>query len=471
MPPRTQYSVDDLTSVIEDVIDMTKTIRTAAVKYNIPQRTLRYHVSKVKTNSATRKSMGPDPILPLWCETDLVTWILVMEKDGHPLSCPVIIERATEMLERVQEYSRPTKLTTGWYQRFLSRHREIKTVKANVITKPRQSIDETTIDNFYKELLEAMKNVDMDPSRVFNMDETSFTPSSTAKKVVVHRSTKQVYVEEPSASSHVTIVACVGADGTKIPPLFVLPGNRVSIAFCDSLTLPGAAVTTSDKGWTNSFICRKLLSMLDKAIPSNRKRPILLIVDGCSSHYSTHIYEESQRLGILLLFLPSNSTHLFQPLDVTLFRPFKQAVRREITDEMWWGDSNTILKHEAISISCRVWAHSTKASSITNGFFCTGLFPPSIEKMKNRLSLFRPPQGQVDELDGSWIQRRDIMRNDILVLPPKKKKRGLRKTVTVSGKFITAEYHDILQAQRSSQVNTLRCDGEASPNSSEICIV
>ncbi|ETW06577.1 hypothetical protein H310_02795 [Aphanomyces invadans] len=49
------------------------------------------------------------------------------------------------------------------------------------------------------------------------MDETSFSPSKTCKKVVVHRGSRNVYVEETTTSSHVTIVACVGADGTKPP--------------------------------------------------------------------------------------------------------------------------------------------------------------------------------------------------------------------------------------------------------------
>ncbi|KAH9116639.1 hypothetical protein LEN26_010343 [Aphanomyces euteiches] len=387
------------------------------------------------------RTMGPDPILPPWCENDLVAWILAMQQDGNPLTCPVILERANEMFDAVHEFARPTKLTTGWYQRFLGRHLELKIATATALSKPRQSISDQDIDKFFIELLEATSQVEMDPTRIFNMDETSFSPTSTSKKVVVHPNTKQVYVEEPSASCHVTVVACVGADGTKIPPLFILPGNRISTDVCESLITPEASVTTSEKGWTNSYICRKWLSSLHEAIPNSTKRPILLVLDGCSSHYSNHIYEESVKLGILLLFLPANSTHIFQPLDVTVFRPFKQAVRKKISNEMCWGGCHTIHKHEAISIACRAWMHYTKESQITNGFFRTGIFPPSIEKMKYRLSLFRPPQGEFENVDMSWVQRRDVMRKDILTLPPKKKARRTRKTITVSGKFITGEYH------------------------------
>ncbi|RQM20348.1 hypothetical protein B5M09_010648 [Aphanomyces astaci] len=271
----------------------------------------------------------------------------------------------------------------------------------------------------------------MDPKRVFNMDESSFFPSKTSTKVVVHRSTKHAHVDEAVASSNVTIVACVGADGSKIPPLFVLPGDRMSTDICDNLVIPGAAVTTSEKGWTNSYICRQWLSMLSLDIPVSTLQAILLTVDGYSSLY--YIYDEAQGMDILLLFLPANSTHMFQPLDVTVFRPFKQAIRQVIVNDKW----NDVATRTS----------TTKESSITNGFDSTGLCPPSLEKMLYRLSIFKPPQDDSIELDDTWLQQVATVASKLLLLPLQKKKRIARKTLTISGKFITADYHATLQSQ------------------------
>ncbi|RHY05617.1 hypothetical protein DYB25_008603 [Aphanomyces astaci] len=366
--------------------------------------------------------MGRQPMLPPLYEADLVTWILAMERDGHPVNRSQIQDKAAEMLNVIHGFT-PNRVT----------------------------VDKDAVVHFFDELGKAMSLVNMDPKRVFNMDETSFSPSKTATKVVVHRTTKQVHVEEATASAHVTIVACVGADGSKIPPLFVLPGDRVSTEVCDNLVIPGAAVTTSEKGWMNSFICRKWLSMLSSAIPTSTARPILLIVNGCSSHYSNYIYDEAQRLEILLLFLPANSAQMFQPLDVTVFRPFKQAIRREIANDKWNDVASSISKQEAIAIACRVWTLTTKESSITNGFDCTGLCPPSLDKMLYRLSIFKPPQDASVAIDDTWLKQCAIVRNELLVLPPQKKKRVARKTLTVSGKFITADYHAILQSQAAAR--------------------
>ena len=51
----------------------------------------------------------------------------------------------------------------------------------------------------------------------------------------------------------------------------------------------------------------------------------VLIGDNLSSHLSATVIEACQDLNIRFVLLPSNSTHLCQPLDVAWFRPLKSA--------------------------------------------------------------------------------------------------------------------------------------------------
>ncbi|RHY66396.1 hypothetical protein DYB38_001876 [Aphanomyces astaci] len=457
MPPRTPYTHDTLSLAVQAVLSEEHTVPSAASAYDIPQRTLRKHVSKAKSGVNTNDvTMGPSPLLPRMFEDDLATWVLVMARDGHPVGCREIKQKATQMLQRVHGIQHLPSLSTGWYSRFLGRHPDLKILKAQVLTKSRNSVDSTTIVEFVHQLAHSASLVNMDPTRIFNMDETSFSPSKKSKKVVVHKSTTSVHAEESTASTHVTIVACVGADGRKLPPLFVLPGQCVSTATCDSLTIPGAAVTTSEKGWTNSFICRKWLSMLDANIPSRTQRPILLIMDGCSSHFSEFIYAEAKALNILLQFLPANVTHLLQPLDVTVFRPFKQAIRHAVADSIWNDVPTNINKQRAVAIACDVWANSTSTAAIQNGFVCTGLCPLSLDKMMYRLSLFKPSALPSNELDDSWVQEIDMVRGEVrdkdLRKPQvKTSKKSSKKTLKVGGMFITSAYNELLQAQAAAK--------------------
>ena len=53
----------------------------------------------------------------------------------------------------------------------------------------------------------------------------------------------------------------------------------------------------------------------------------MLILDNLSSHLSASIVEKFEENEIAFCFLPANSTHLLQPLDVAFFSPPKKAWR------------------------------------------------------------------------------------------------------------------------------------------------
>ncbi|KAF0699699.1 Aste57867_9748 [Aphanomyces stellatus] len=205
MPPTTTYSDEDVVKAVTDVLSNKSKIPGAAKVYGTPERSLRWHVANARTSSPPTNSMGPSPMLPRQYERDLVSWILAMQQEGNPATRANIITRAKEMMRVVHGYEHPQP-TTGWYQKFLRRHAELKTTKSQFLSKTRYSVDRETVVTFYHELVHALSYVDFDPRRVFNMDEMSFSSTKTAKKVVVHRSTKQVYVDEVKASSHLTIV-------------------------------------------------------------------------------------------------------------------------------------------------------------------------------------------------------------------------------------------------------------------------
>ena len=55
----------------------------------------------------------------------------------------------------------------------------------------------------------------------------------------------------------------------------------------------------------------------------------LLIFYGHGSHIAIQTIEEANMLGIDLLTLPAHTTHMMQPLDVSVFGPFKSYFRFE----------------------------------------------------------------------------------------------------------------------------------------------
>jgi hypothetical protein len=56
--------------------------------------------------------------------------------------------------------------------------------------------------------------------------------------------------------------------------------------------------------------------------PTNRH---LLILDGHGSHVTLGVVHKARQTGLDLLTLLSHTSHTLQPLDVSIFRPFKCA--------------------------------------------------------------------------------------------------------------------------------------------------
>jgi hypothetical protein len=53
----------------------------------------------------------------------------------------------------------------------------------------------------------------------------------------------------------------------------------------------------------------------------------LLILDGHNSHIMLNVVHKARSVGLDLVTLPSHTSHALQPLDVSIFKPFKQYFR------------------------------------------------------------------------------------------------------------------------------------------------
>jgi hypothetical protein len=71
-------------------------------------------------------------------------------------------------------------------------------------------------------------------------------------------------------------------------------------------------------------------------IPSTAhlNRPLLLVIDGHTSHISLKILHLLRTNHIICLMLPSHSTHALQPLDLVVFSSVKQDWTKLVTNHL-----------------------------------------------------------------------------------------------------------------------------------------
>jgi hypothetical protein len=77
------------------------------------------------------------------------------------------------------------------------------------------------------------------------------------------------------------------------------------------------------------FLFKKLLSFFNKSIPSGMSlnNQHLLILDGHGNHV-TQVIEQAKEFGLNMITLPSNTSYVLQPLDVSCFKPFKTTFKK-----------------------------------------------------------------------------------------------------------------------------------------------
>ncbi|RLN31641.1 hypothetical protein BBJ28_00026272 [Nothophytophthora sp. Chile5] len=403
-------------------------------KTKIPYRTLMKWVAEAKKGiirSPGRR--GPAPLLPSEAEENLCEWVIGRQLVGKPAKRQEVIDKACEISSLLFDKD----VGDGWYKRFLERHPTLAPRVSQSISKARNAVDNTDVQRLFNTLLKLYIEKGFSRENIFNVDETAFQTTTKSKKVLAARGSPNVWHTDASAGFHLSIVACASASGLVVPPVFILPGKTVRLTVMDGCSISAAAVTTTESGFMNGELFLSWLAFFAAAVPASIKRPLLLIMDGCSSHYSLEVVDTATELGILLVCLPANSTHLFQPLDIAVFASFKGKLRRLVDTFTSDGGEYNIDKATAIKLAGLAWEGCNLGRNIVAGFRGCGIFPLSLVKMQNSLDQFERNGVPTSARRATWLQVKETVQQEVLALPPPRIKTRQRKTATVSGKLLT----------------------------------
>lgn len=448
MVAKKRYNDDEL----QDAVTMYKNgakMRHISIKYpHIPRRTIYDYINREK-NGIEIKKPGPNPVLTNDIEHDLVSWVAGMQTQGYPISRGTLLVKANEIYKEMYGRTRSVgSLSQSWIQKFLSRHPTLCFRVSQVIKRARAEIDIDGIRMFFWDVVRHVIERQISADRLFNMDETAFGQQVKSKKVIAVKGSKNVWSKSANTSSHVTVVGCGSATGFIIPPLFITEGARVNRDLLDSCGVEGSRVTVSTKGFITAALFLQWLDHLSNSIPDTVKRPVVLIYDGYGSHYSEDIVSRAIQLKIILVLLPANATHILQPLDVAVFKPFKTTLKHHFEQFMIENATTTFSKKDMIQVASSAWRDAVimKEKNIIHGFQTTGIWPLSFPNMQRRLSLFKSGGIAATKHDMEpWLQTKQVVRNEILSLPPLiDNKRKRRKTLDVNNRLLTYEQLQLL---------------------------
>ena len=218
------------------------------------------------------------------------------------------------------------------------------------------------------------------PEQIFNFDESNFLLARKKGNVLGPVNYKSLQTSKENDIEGLTVLMGYSAAGKMAPPMIIYAYKQHishDIAEAVEAVDPTWAIGKSETGWmTSATFYHDYMSQVFEPwlVQSNIPRPVLVYADGHKSHLSLEVAEFCTSKGILLVALYPNSTHLLQPLDVSVFKSLKNLWA---TAKNKWKEthSNENINKKSFPIVFKGAVDQITLSTVVNGFRKAGLYP------------------------------------------------------------------------------------------------
>ena len=285
-----------------------------------------------------------------------------------------------------------------WLSSFLRRNPELTVRKSEGCSRPRtEGMNKTEVSNYFNLLQKVLaeNNLLDKPGNIWNADETGVQMNNVAGEVIARKGSKDVKVVTTSEKCEIiTILACCNAEGHFLPPYCIMKGVYSKPEF-ERGAPPGTLIKMrSETAYMNSDLFMDWL--LNHFIPRKRTGKNLLILDCHASHMNNaSLLEIARDNDIVIVCLPSHTTHYLQPLDRVAFKPFKT----------YWKDAcqklvrqnngiKNISRSQFGGLLNSAWIRFANVQIGVSAFRATGICPLNMDAIPNYAYLLSCDQGK-----------------------------------------------------------------------------
>lgn len=298
--------------------------RQVSKKYNISTTVLHRHMKK----GASVKPHGGQTVLTKQEEEMIVDRLLKCSEWGYPLDQYDVRALVKNYLDKCGKTVKKFKNNfpgRDFALGFLQRHaKQLSSRLCQNIKQSRASVSPAIINAYFDNLEKELEGVPL--TNIVNYDESNLSDDPGRTKVLVKRGCKYPDRVLNHSKSSTSIMFSASANGSLLPCYVVyksvhlyktwMEGGRKEVRY-----------NRTKSGWFDADCFDDWIKTV--ALPYFRKLegPKVLIGDNLSSHLSFESIRLCSAENIKFIFLPSNSTHLTQPLDVAFFAPLKRGWR------------------------------------------------------------------------------------------------------------------------------------------------
>ena len=364
------YDKSKLEKAVLDVSSGVLSTRRAALEYGIPQSTLS---DNVRGRVCPGTLSGRKKYLSDIEEEELVAFITNAAEIGYAYTVKEIMFLVQEVIDQKGIQS---NLSHGWWEGFKARHPSIVRRRPEPVTALRSQCAQPSVLQKYFDLLECTlkdNNLTDRPAQIFNMDETGMPLDPKAPYIVCSRGQKHPSFMNAGSKVQITVLSCCSAAGYTIPP-FVIFDRKSLKAELTIGEVPGTMYGLSESGWVDSELFH-LWFENHFLVYAPAARPLLLIMDGHSSHYNPDTIHKAAEERVIVFCLPPNTTHRTQPLDKGCFSPLKSHWKYECSAYLKANPGKVVTRYQFSELFGKAWVKGMTMKNIIGGFKVTGIYP------------------------------------------------------------------------------------------------
>ena len=305
---RKQWTDREMLAAIDDV-KQGMSCNKAADAHCVPRSTLKDRIS-----GRVIHGRNPGPVCYLSSEEEslLADYLLKASDIGYGKTrrdvCCIV-----ESYLKQKGSLKGERVSNGWWDKFLRRNPTLRLLIGDSTVGVRfDAINTENMDNYFKLLKDTYDQYDFADNLecIFNMDETGMPLCPRPPKVIARKGQKKVRYRTSGQKSKVTVLASGSATGQVIPPFIIFSGKQISPLWTQS-EVNGSRFAVSNNGWIDQELFNFWLT--DHFLPNAPShRPILLILDGHSSHFEPYSIQFAREHEVVI-FLPPSSYHTWMP--------------------------------------------------------------------------------------------------------------------------------------------------------------
>jgi hypothetical protein len=393
---RKVWTEEQMKAALDDVKSGVSGNRAADIN-GIPRSTLKDRLSGRVVHGT---NPGPVPYLTKDEETELANHLLMAAEIGYGKTrrdvCCLVKSYLNTKTDKVMKGA--TKLSNGWWEKFLKRNPQLTLRVGDSTAGVRfDAVTVENMDHYFDLLQEVFDEFEFDrhPESIYNMDETGVPLCPRPPKIIARKGQKKVRYRTSGQKTQITVLACGSATGHVLPPFIVFAAKQVSPLWTVD-EVSGSRFAVSDNGWVDQELFNYWLT--NHFLPnSSSRRPLLLLLDGHSSHFEPYSIQFAREHGVIIFCLPPHTTHECQPLDVSLFRSLKSHWQDSCHKFYQNNPGKVINKLNFCAVFKPAWLKAAVPANLINGFKKTGVYPLN----RNAINIVQS-DGEIVHLRSVW---------------------------------------------------------------------